>query len=186
MSRSWFFSEQFDEIAARVRRCWAGTQPAITPQAILLAITVAMGLLSAAQESFLLFLLTIMQGAVIYQLLSSDRNGKLPKVSATLPAVFAKMREQLPNLESVRRVSCQVAILIVCICYRLMVCLLISLAAGMATLSAFVLKQADLWQWRTLQTSGPPLGPMLATGAIVLFVLLLSGWVAIRRPLLPR
>ncbi len=182
----WSLSEQWELLMARIQRAWSRGSSRVTAQSILFGFTLAILLLSMALGSFLLFVLGIAQGFVIFQLLCNERNPLPDEGLFSAAEIVAGLHRRLPTAETVRRAVYQAGTVFYRLVYRLTMCLFLSLLAGLAALSTFVLKQAELWQWTALQASGPPLGAMLVTGLVMLVVLLISGWAASRWPLLPR
>lgn len=182
----WSLSERWEQAVAKWQQVWSGRAGVSMPYAISLGLTLAMLALSIALGSFLLFLLAIAQGLAIQQFRPRHRNVMAHDSSPVAADLLADFRQQLPALRDVQRVGYRTATLVYRILYRLTWCVLISLCAGMATLSAFVLQQGELWRWSTLQNAGPPLGAVLVTGLAILSSLLVTGWMASRWSLLPR
>jgi hypothetical protein len=153
---------------------------------ILMVITLGMAALSVALESFLLFLLAMGQAVVIFKFFGGSRRLAVAENVPSVGAALAGFRRHLPSAAQVHRAGSRTAIVAYRLLYRSAMCLVASLSAGLATLAVFVLKQAELWQWTTLRTAGPPLGALLVAALAALLALLVSACWASRWPLLPR
>ncbi len=126
-----------------------------------------------------LLLLGIVQGVVLANV------GQSPDVVA--PGAMAGLsRTNWSALTlSVGRIGVDGLIVMARCLWRTVVTLTAAIAAGLATLSWFVLSDAQGWRWQSLQVEGPPLGPMLLSVGAALFTMLFVGWLWTWKPLLP-
>lgn len=183
----WSLPERWDQLWSRMQRAGSGCSSTIKLQSKLLLITLASLVLSFALESRLLFaVLMVTQGLVLFWLVNGRINLNKQESFSAAAETLAGLLQRLPTAVAVRRIGYLIGTAIYRIVYRVTVCLLIALSAGLATLSVFALKQPEMWRWTTLQTAGPPLGALLVTGLVTLIVLSMSSWAASRWPLLPR
>jgi|GEM_PF-5436821 len=185
MSRSWSIAEFWQQIAASVSPLAHSVSRWSQPQVLLLGLTLAFMALAGALESPLLFLLAVGQGVILFRSRPSERSATMPTAEANNSVWMESIGRWVPETTTIRQTAETVATVLYRSLMRGLICLSITLAVGLATLSWFVLNQPELWQWRTLDTSGPPLGAVLVTGLATLLSLTATGWIACRRPLLP-
>ena len=172
MPQSWLDSPRWNQLRAGMLQA-VSTMSTASPA--LLVLTLALMALAGALESPLLFLLAIVQAVVLF-----NSRG----VAGTSAAAMRAAWNRLPTMATVSHAASVCGTVVYRGVFRLMTCLLAAVGAGLATLAWFVMSESELWRWTTLQTEGPPLGPLLVTGAAALSVLLVSGGIACRTPLL--
>jgi hypothetical protein len=179
MPKSWLDSPRWNQLRAGMLQAVAtiSTKSAASP--VLLALTLALMALAGALESPLLFLLAIMQAVVLF-----NAHGVSDVASASMQTAAGNLWRRLPAAASVLHALSVCGTVLYHGVFRLAMCLAASVGVGLATLAWFVLSEAELWRWTTLQTEGPPLGPLLVSGAATLSVMLISGWIACRTPFL--
>ncbi|HUQ68855.1 MAG TPA: hypothetical protein VM165_04990 [Planctomycetaceae bacterium] len=179
MPQSWLDSPLWNQLRAGMLQAVATVSTMSAASPVLLVLTLALMALAGALESPLLFLLAIVQAVVLF-----NARGVTGVSSTAMQAAAGKLWNRLPTTATVFHAASVCGTVVYRGAFRLAMCLAASVGAGLATLAWFVLSEAELWQWTTLQTDGPPLGPLLVSGAATLSVLLVSGWVACRTPLL--
>jgi len=146
---------------------------------MLLVLTLALMALAGALESPLLFALAVVQALLLF-----NTRGVTGESSTAMQATAGKLWGRLPTAAMTCHAASVCGTIVYRGVFRLTMCLLAAVGAGLATLAWFVLNEVELWRWTTLQTEGPPLGPLLVSGVATLSVLLVSGWIACRTPLL--
>lgn len=185
MSRSWSIGELWQQLSASGWHWAQSVSRSSQPQRLLLGLTLAFMALAGALESPLLFLLAVGQGVILFRFRQSECPATMPTAEAHNSAWMESIGQWVPETATIRQTVGVVGTVLYRSLMRGLVCLSIATAVGLATLSWFALNQPELWQWRTLDTSGPPLGAVLVTGLATLLSLLTTSWIACRRPLLP-
>lgn len=182
MPHSWLESPSWTSVRKFVREGGASLASLSAAVPLWWGVTLLLVVLAFALESPLLFVVAVVQAGLL--MLARPDVG-----SATEPAQFAiaeSWGSRLPSAVACRRAATISVVVAYRVAFRAAACLLITVTVAAGALAWFVLQDAELWRWTALQTEGPPLGPLLVTGAAGLAALLTSGWIACRLPLLPR
>ncbi len=148
--------------------------------AMLPVITGLLLVMSFILESPLLFLVGLVQGVVLFQ---RERSAES---SSQYMSTALRTDWQPPSMDwaGATRQLCFMGAILYRLTLRVLYCVGAAVGSGMATLSWFILREADGWRWQTLQIEGPPLGPVLLAASVSILVLMGGTWLCLHRPLI--